>query len=628
MGSEMCIRDRAPPVARARVSPARAGGVVRDARRPPWLGPTLVVVPTSLIGQWEGELRAHTRPRSLTVRTHYGGDRPSSASGFARAHVVLTTYGVVSSEWAEASAAKERGALFAPRLVWRRVILDEAHLIKARETRVSRACAALEAERRWAVTGTPMQNRLDDIFALLHFLRLPRFEDYRWWNAHVLRPFSERKDMGALRTLQRAIAPLLLRRTKRTLGADGKPIIVLPARVVRTVTLAFEPAERALYAELHEVSKQRFDALVASGAVLRHYMDVLTLLLRLRQLCDHPLLLRARSGTDASAEQLARKLARAAGADELPAGSSGGGSGAQRNFVSRVLADMGTSGAGRSGASAGASVSCPICLGALEDGVLTPCAHAFCRPCFLQTGGLHAHHALCPVCRTRVAKKALVTIPRENRFGTDIAASFEHSAKTRWLVAEIERLLARAHAGDDGAPAGDGAGGAHAVSVGEAGGAAKAVVFSQWTAMLDLVGHALSQRRIRHVRLDGSMSARSRDAACSAFSADEGIAVFLISLKAGGIGLNLTAANHVFLLDPWWNPAVEEQAIDRVYRIGQRRPVTVLRAVMEDSVEGRILRLQEKKRCLQGALRLNLVQDEDERASKLDLDDLKLLFER
>jgi SNF2 family DNA or RNA helicase len=146
--------------------------------------------------------------------------------------------------------------------------------------------------------------------------------------------------------------------------------------------------------------------------------------------------------------------------------------------------------------------------------------------------------------------------------------------------------------------------------------------------MLDLVQHALGSCSIRYVRLDGSMPVHKREQAVSRFSTDDGVRVILISLQAGGVGLNLTAANRVYMLDPWWNPAVEEQAIDRVHRIGQTRPVIVKRCVMEDSVEGRILRLQERKRCLQGALRLNLAQDEDQRPSSLDLDDLKLIFEK
>jgi superfamily II DNA or RNA helicase len=124
----------------------------------------------------------------------------------------------------------------------------------------------------------------------------------------------------------------------------------------------------------------------------------------------------------------------------------------------------------------------------------------------------------------------------------------------------------------------------------------KALVFSQWTGLLDLVEPHLQNAGIRFTRLDGST--RDRGAVVNEFQSDKGPPVMLVSLKAGGTGLNLTAADHVFLLDPWWNPAVEDQAADRAHRIGQDRPVMVYRMVAKDTVEERIFALQAKKRAL------------------------------
>ena len=121
----------------------------------------------------------------------------------------------------------------------------------------------------------------------------------------------------------------------------------------------------------------------------------------------------------------------------------------------------------------------------------------------------------------------------------------------------------------------------------------KALVFSQWTSLLDLVEPHLQSAGIRFTRLDGST--RDRGAVVDDFQADGGPPVMLVSLKAGGTGLNLTAADHVFLLDPWWNPAVEDQAADRAHRIGQDRPVMVYRLVAQDTVEERILALQDEE---------------------------------
>lgn len=126
----------------------------------------------------------------------------------------------------------------------------------------------------------------------------------------------------------------------------------------------------------------------------------------------------------------------------------------------------------------------------------------------------------------------------------------------------------------------------------------KALVFSQWTSLLDRVEPALQNAGIGFARLDGSMHADARAAVVAHFQQDAGPPVLLISLKAGGTGLNLTAADHVFLLDPWWNPAVEDQAADRTHRIGQTRPVIVHRLIAADTVEERILMLQDRKRDL------------------------------
>ena len=127
----------------------------------------------------------------------------------------------------------------------------------------------------------------------------------------------------------------------------------------------------------------------------------------------------------------------------------------------------------------------------------------------------------------------------------------------------------------------------------------KALVFSQWTGLLDKVEPQLRARSLRFVRLDGKT--RDRGAVVDAFQADDGPPVMIISLTAGGTGLNLTAADHVFLLDPWWNPAVEDQAADRAHRIGQDRPVMVYRMVAKDTVEERVLELQARKRELAAA---------------------------
>ena len=148
----------------------------------------------------------------------------------------------------------------------------------------------------------------------------------------------------------------------------------------------------------------------------------------------------------------------------------------------------------------------------------------------------------------------------------------------------------------------------------------KALVFSQWTSMLDLVEPALEARGIPYVRLDGSTV--NRAAVVAQFQAADGPPVFLLSLTAGGTGLNLVAADYVFLLDPWWNPAVEDQATDRAHRIGQERPVVASRIVAEGTVEERILELQARKRML-----ANAALDDEALAAQLTRDEIAALFD-
>jgi SNF2 family DNA or RNA helicase len=127
----------------------------------------------------------------------------------------------------------------------------------------------------------------------------------------------------------------------------------------------------------------------------------------------------------------------------------------------------------------------------------------------------------------------------------------------------------------------------------------RALVFSQWTSLLDLIEPHLNERSISFCRIDGTTQGRGD--LVDLFQSREGPDVMLLSLKAGGLGLTLTAADHVYIIDPWWNPAAEDQAADRAYRIGQNNPVIVHRLVAKDTIEERILQIQSEKRALLAA---------------------------
>ena len=148
----------------------------------------------------------------------------------------------------------------------------------------------------------------------------------------------------------------------------------------------------------------------------------------------------------------------------------------------------------------------------------------------------------------------------------------------------------------------------------------KTLVFSQFTTLLGIVRDRLDAAGVTYEYLDGRT--RDRQARVERFQGDPSVTVFLISLKAGGLGLNLTAAEYVFLLDPWWNPAVEAQAIDRAHRIGQSRRVIATRLVARDTVEEKVLQLQEGKRALADAI----VRADDGMLRTMTREDLELLL--
>lgn len=150
----------------------------------------------------------------------------------------------------------------------------------------------------------------------------------------------------------------------------------------------------------------------------------------------------------------------------------------------------------------------------------------------------------------------------------------------------------------------------------------KALVFSQFLGMLALIRQRLDELGVKYEYFDGSTSAPDREKAIQGFQNDETCRVFLISLKAGGVGLNLTAADYVYIVDPWWNPAVEQQAIDRTHRIGQTKNIFAYRMICKDTVEDKILKLQEKKR----ALATDLITDDAGLVKNLTREDLEYLF--
>lgn len=539
-------------------------------------GGNLIICPMTLIGQWKAEIETHAQPGTLSLYVHYGQSRSRDALVLGQSDVVLTTYGVLASEFS-AENADVTGGLFSVR--WFRVVLDEAHTIKSSKSQISMAAAALVADRRWCLTGTPIQNNLEDLYSLLRFLKVEPWGSWAWWNKLVQKPFEEGDERG-LKLVQSILKPIMLRRTKSSTDKEGRPILVLPPADIQVIYCELTEAERDFYDALFKRSKVKFDRFVEQGRVLHNYASILELLLRLRQCCDHPFLVMSRGDTQEFSDlnKLARRFLKV-GQDIVDGQASHIPS---RAYVEEVVEELRKGEVGE----------CPICLEAFEDAVLTPCAHRLCRECLLASWR-SSTSGFCPVCRKMITKQELLTAPTQSRFRIDIERNWVESSKVSALLHELEILRLAG---------------------------SKSIVFSQWTAFLDLLQIPLSRSDIQFLRLDGTLTQQQREKVIKQFAEEDNIMVLLMSLKAGGVGINLTAASNAFILDPWWNPAVEEQAVMRIHRIGQTKKVMIKRFIMKGTVEERMEAVQARKqRMISGAL-----TDQEVRSARIE--ELKMLF--
>ena len=387
---------------------------------------TLVICPTSLLGNWEREIRRFAP--GVPVRRYHGGARTLEDLGAGA--IVITSYGVARREAMALDAA-----------AFSLVVADEAQHVKNPASATARSLRRISASARLALTGTPVENRLSDLWAILDWTTPGLLGSLEHFVRHVATPIERYRDPVVTERLARTVRPFLLRRRK----TDPEVAPDLPARTVSDVPVALSAEQVQLYeAEVREA----MDVIGRTDGIERQAL-VLRLLTVLKQICNHP---------------------------------------------AQYLHQAGPV-AGRSGK-----------LDALEE--------------------------LVPV-----------------------------------IIAEGDSVL----------------------------------VFSQFVECLTLIETRLRDLGIATRFLHGKISAKRRSVMVEEFQAGE-VPVFLLSLKAGGVGLNLTRATHVIHFDRWWNPATEDQATDRAHRIGQDRPVQVHRLITEGTLEDRISELIEKKRGLAAAV--------------------------
>ncbi|KAL6997704.1 RING-type E3 ubiquitin transferase [Sarracenia purpurea var. burkii] len=491
---------------------------------------TLIVCPPSVFSTWVTQLGEHTRPGRLKVYMYYG-ERTQDANELQKYDIILTTYSTLGSEvnWPDTPMKK---------IEWWRVILDEAHVIKNVNSQQSRAVAALNAKRRWVVTGTPIQNGSLDLFALMTFLRFEPFSIKSYWNSLVQRPLAQGNEKGLLR-LQVLMATISLRRTK------DKDLSWLPLKTIETCFVELSVEERELYDQMENEAKSVVRNYINAGSVTNNYSTVLSIILRLRQICTNLAL----CPSDMKSFLPSSNIEDVSNNPEL-----------LKKMVS-LLQD-------------GEDLDCPICISPPSDIVITCCAHIFCRSCILKT--LKRTRPCCPLCRHPLSESDLFSSPPDS-FDTDDSKVSSSNMSSK--VSALLKLLSALRAENPNT---------------------KSVVFSQFRKMLMLLEEPLKAAGFKVLRLDGTMNAKRRARVIQEFEvpAPDGPTVLLASLKASGAGINLTAASRVYLLEPWWNPAVEEQAMDRVHRIGQTDDVKIVRMIARNSIEERILELQEKKKKL------------------------------
>ncbi|HEU0196391.1 MAG TPA: DEAD/DEAH box helicase [Nevskiaceae bacterium] len=413
--------------------------------------PALVVVPTSLVGNWQAEA-ARFAP-TLKVLVLHGPERAKHFAAIAEHHLVITTYPLLPRD---IDVLKEHAFSL--------LVLDEAQTIKNVASQAAHAVRKLHAERRLAMTGTPLENHLGELWAQFDAVEPGLLGTQRHFGRFYRTPIEKHSDVERLERLQRRVGPLLLRRRKDDVLADLPP----KTEIIHAVEL--EADQRGLYETLRLAQNERVREAIAQRGLAQSGIVVLDALLKLRQACCDPRLVKLAS-----------------------------------------------------------------------------------------------------------------------------ASKVKTNAKLTALLELLSSLLS------DGR---------------------RVLLFSQFTEMLNLIALALTERGVDYQTLTGQTPARERTSLVKHFQAGN-VPLFLISLKAGGVGLNLTAADTVIHYDPWWNPAVEAQATDRAHRIGQHKPVFVYRLICTGTVEEKIRELQARKA---GLARAVLEGGGASRALRFDAADLDALF--
>jgi len=529
---------------------------------------TLVVCAVPLVGQWVDEARSKAGG-SLRIHQYHGQGRTRNIKQLATQYdVVVTTYATLGSDYSR--VLKARSAMMPVTeaiplsplhgVQWYRLVLDESHCAKESKSSQTKACVHIEAARRWCCSATPITTNIMDLHGQFEVLRMAPFSNKATFAArykdsmldHQLLPRHE---------LFYVLSQMMVRHTKsQCIG--GETVLSLPPLQRSTGEVKFSPREETAYLAAHATAEAAFKLFVAEGkaAVSKNTLIIMSLLLPLRRIASGGVL----TEKDLRLEPWAAVKAEEASQPELGVNAP-------------VMP---------------AEAQCAVCLDVPEAPVKTVCGHLFCRECIF--GVLQAARswggstsASCPMCRRHVDEG-------------ELAAG---------CLAKVEpgpQLAARAVNGDSSAPCSASVPKVPFESKLKAlvnelramrshDPTAKALVFSQFMGTIEWLKKRLPAEGFDFRYINGAMSMKRRAKAIADFQGNPSTTVFLLSLRAGAVGINLTAASHVFLLEPALNPALEEQAIGRAWRMGQQRPVVVKCLFVKGTVEENIMKLNKRR---------------------------------
>ncbi|RAK96413.1 uncharacterized protein BO80DRAFT_459041 [Aspergillus ibericus CBS 121593] len=547
---------------------------------------TLLVAPLSAVNNWVNQIKEHLQDDALSYYVFHGSSRTNDVDELSKYDLVITTYSIVLSELSGRGA--KRGVSPLTKMNMFRIVLDEAHTIREQSAAQTQAIFKLNSQRRWSVTGTPIQNRLEDLLSVTKFLGLFPYDDRGRFGIHILSRFKT-GDATVLASLRVLVDSFTLRRVKDKID--------LPARHDKIITLTFTEKEQ----QLHEFFRKESNVMMRviageeqSKMKGRMYHHILKAMMILRQISAH--------GKELLEPDDRKRIKGMSVHDAIDLEE---GAGAAAGATDKKAYEMFTL------MQESSADTCAVCGKRLEEpssdngptdrrtamAIVLPCFDVQCPDCF--AGWKHAfdhpgpaHDIKCQVCDGWIpASYSTITVgglqdyvvdqaqaKQSRRHGKTLGEYEGPHTKTKALVAQLLESAEESQGQER---------------------PIKSVVFSAWTSHLDLIEIALRDNGITgFTRLDGTMTLAARHKALEEFHHNDEITVLLATIGAGGVGLNLTSASKVYIMEPQYNPAAVAQAVDRVHRIGQQREVTTVQFLMKGSIEEKIFELAKKKQQL------------------------------